>query len=379
MFSETMAEITVGLVFSCSGGDQDAEAFRREIERDLGLPGAMKVDLEPEEAGRWLVTVTGRQRVREPEDARAAIVRIHNVLNDAWVGVSASLAQAWLRASMAHEDPAYLRLRPEFLSMWLLCPIPHPDLLLARVRAAPERAIRDAIAETMVFGEDRSAACKGIRVTVQGESLRLEAHDPNGQIARAATAFLNAAARPDSRLGNSPLDALATPRIAAAANVALALATVALSFASLSSLAIAGLLLAALSIAAGGGILARRVTAAAWRPVLVALAPMLTVVVFAALYALVAKGTPGAITHDGHHVRSLGDALLLSLNVALTGGIPDLTLTGTVRVAVYAEMLLFIGSVGFNVAAIARWSADYLGLLLGPGRPREQPEGPGPG
>jgi hypothetical protein len=372
-----MAGITVGLVFSCSVGDQDAEAFRREIERDLGLPGAMEIELEPEEAGRWLVIVIGTEQAREPEEARAAIANMCNVLNGAWVGISASPAEAWLRASMSHEEPAYVRLRPEFLSMWLVCPVPRPDLMLARVRAAPERVLRDAVAKTMIFGEDRRAACEGIRATVQGESLRLETHDPRGQIARAATAFLNAAARPDSRLGASPLDALAAPRIAAAANVVLALATVALSFASLSTLAIVGLLLTALLIAAGGGILARRVSAATWRPVLVALTPMLTVVVFAALYALVAEGSPSAITHDGHHVRSLGDALLLSLNVALTGGIPDLTLTGTVRVAVYVEMLLFIGSVGFNVAAVARWSADYLALLLGAGRPREQPEGSG--
>ncbi len=91
---------------------------------------------------------------------------------------------------------------------------------------------------------------------------------------------------------------------------------------------------------------------------------MLVIVAFALVYGAFISGSATAITHDGRGVRSLGDALLLSLNVALTGGIPDLVLTGTVRVLVYIEMLLFIGSVGANVVVAGRWAVGRVDALL---------------
>lgn len=300
---------------------------------------------------RVLVTLTGS--TREPHE-----VYVLRRLDE-------RLAAA---ARRAVDHPWSERTRFRLVGQRVECPVPFPERLIPGFPTAPLGVVKRAIRETMAFVEDRQLASVGLSVMLRqgGAAIVLESEDNDAEVARAAEAFVAAAAARPRELRSPPPGALTSPRVVALLTTALASVSVGLSFVHLSW---PGLALLISTVFAGLGaavVLPRRLAWADWRLVLVGIAPMAVVLTFAATYALIAHDSGTAITHSGHRVDSVGDALLLSINVALTGGIPDLTLTGTVRSVVYIEILLFLGFVGANVAVAGRWAATRLSSLLVP-------------
>jgi hypothetical protein len=363
-----MAMLRVGLALEClpvSDGASaglplpDPEWVEEEFatRHQLTAPKVTASQVEQGGSTRYHVEVVAEASAR---DSTSAIREAQNL--------DRTLAGARKVIEYGRLEPrhSYCDLEVQLRSQWVMCPIPRPERLVPGIPHAPEHVICSAIEAMMDFCEDRRAAWRGLKASVEsgGESLRLETTDPQGEIVEAAKAFLEAADHQQRAVAGPPPGVLTSLRIGAVAVTSIALMTIGLSFASASSLAVG--ILAALTVGIAG-VAMRQAWHGPWSSptrVLAGMSPMLVIVGFAVVYGLVMDNSQTAITHSGHHVTSLGDALLLSLNVALTGGIPDLTLTGTVRVVVYIEMVLFIGTVGASVTLAGRWALRELKSLL---------------
>ena len=363
-----MATVRIGRLLEAAIHDDsltDQDQIRRALIagmeiwrlRDDGFKTGI-VPLDPPEDRRYHLAVVVSAAISRPHETYV-LTRLDERLEDA---VTRGIRDAARSAKV------------EAVAKWVDCPIPFPERLVPGLPNAPNHVAAEAIREMICFTEDRELASRGLEVSIEsdGACVRLESGHPRADVAAAAVAFLTATVTEPQRVISPPSKALTSPRVAALITTALAIATIFLSLAPLTWPALAGLICAVpiATVAAVG--IARRARWADWRLALIGLTPMLVIVAFAVIYGLIAHSSRSAITHDGRHVNSLGDALLLSINVALSGGIPDLTLTGTVRTVVYIEILLFLGSVGANFAVAGRWAASRL---LSAVRPRQMERG----
>lgn len=335
-----------------------------DLRRSLGSNDARVAFTQPlgsQEPPEYSLVVALEADLRDPIRGAQTVVRLDGRIKDA-------IEQTISHEADRNDKYALAIVRSE---KWVEVPIPRPELLTPGVPGAPAHVLREAIYAMMSFTEDRRAAWHGtVASVIANDTLLLESQDPGTDLAHAAEAFLQAAAYEPQRVSKAPPRAATSPRIAAAVTALLAAATIGLAFANASALWLSVLLGVCLAAGAGAATLARRSRWASARQALMGLAPMLVILLFAAAYGLIARQSATAITHDGLRAHSLGDALLLSINVALTGGVPDLTLTGHVRILVYAEILLFLGFVGANITAAGKWAVSEFTATVG--QPRRE-------
>ena len=204
---------------------------------------------------------------------------------------------------------------------------------------AARRTVTASVREIYPFLSDQEDRLRAVQVQVNRGELVITAPSASSAV-DAAAAYLTAErrkARPWGALPPTPVWAWAS---AAIALLSFGLSWAPLTWATLAALISLSAVVAATTIAYAPRLVARR-SVTAW-----GLAPILTLVLFAGVYAATAMLQDDAITLNGTALHHLRDALLLSLSLLTTVGVLDLDLHQWVRSIAYLEMLLIAGLAG---------------------------------
>lgn len=271
-------------------------------------------------ASRSIATATERfEKVAE-----AAIS--HSLVPVVFLGLGKPMREA-LRAEAPIEASAIVPLR-------------HGDP--AETAANPMALVRAALEKPNPFAVDLARQLDGMSVAIKGSSLMISGHSL-GAVGLAAAAFV--------RVPRPIVLPKAKQPYWAYASIAILVLSFALSWFPVSAGAIAALgvftlvtAMTALHFARPGGVLGHTA---------LGLVPVVSLIAFAIVYAIAALGGQTLSLHGGEQPY-LRDALLLSLSLASTVGVLDLTVTGWLRSIAYLEMLLAAGSLGTAAVVAVR-------------------------
>lgn len=218
-------------------------------------------------------------------------------------------------------------------------PLRHDDQEI--IGANPMAFVEIALRRPFPFAADLHQQTDGMTAKVEGSHLVISGASPRA-VGLAATAFVRAP-RPIIRaIATRPIWAYGTLAILA---ISFALSWLPLSAASIIALGASVVATTALALFLGHRHgLVRRTT--------IGLVPVLILVAFALVYS-VAGLTGEALGLQGEALY-LRDALLLSLSLASTVGVLDLSVSGWLRSIAYLEMLLVAGYLGAAVLVTVR-------------------------
>jgi|GEM_PF-5800612 len=207
--------------------------------------------------------------------------------------------------------------------------------------ADPMAFVESALERPFPFAADLRRQTTGMTAKVEGSYLVIAGASP-GAVGLAAAAFVRAPRPIIQAIPARPIWAYGTLAILA---ISFALSWFPLSAGSTIALGASALATTAIALFIGHRYgLARRTAAG--------LVPVLIVVAFALVYS-VAGLTGEALGLQGEALY-LRDALLLSLSLASTVGVLDLTVSGWLRSIAYLEMLLVAGYLGAAALVIVR-------------------------
>jgi hypothetical protein len=214
------------------------------------------------------------------------------------------------------------------LKMTVRVPLRHNDQKF--IGTNPMAFVEAALARPLPFSTDLRQQTNGMAAEIEGSNLVISGPSARA-VGKAAAAFVRAPRPTIQRISKRPLWAYGT--------IALLAVSFALSWFPLSPGSIFALSAITVATTASALLLSRRHGLV--RHTAVGLVPVLIVISFAVVYAI--AGQTGEVLRLQGEPLHLRDPLLLSLSLASTVGVLDLSVSGWLRSIAYLEMLLVVG------------------------------------